>query len=57
MGPLLAVNVLQGLQATFGKVKNHHTAATADCLIRFRKICGICTAVQAILRRYVATEP
>lgn len=31
MGPLLAANVLQGLQATFGKLKSQDIDAAADC--------------------------
>ena len=30
MGPLLAANVLQSLQATFGKVESYQITATAD---------------------------
>lgn len=31
MGPLLAANVLQVLQATFGKLKSQDIDAAADC--------------------------
>ena len=31
MGPLLAANVLQDLQATFGKLKLHQYDPAADC--------------------------